>query len=254
MRILQTGVSGPDVKKWQHFLIGRGLRPGPADGVFGDDTYKATAAFQRERKIDVDGRVGNQTLATAMLLGFEAVSDPDDGPRKPYFPPLGSNAARQVIFGKFAFEPKPLPTNPENIVVAGEWRKANIVMVTIPELARVAGAPASGSIAFHRLAAAQMAALWVDWRKAKLANRVLSWGGSYVPRFIRGSTSVLSNHSFGSAFDINVPENPLGVEPARIGKAGCVRELVEIANAHGFYWGGHFTRRDGMHFEIAKLQ
>jgi hypothetical protein len=29
--------------------------------------------------------------------------------------------------------------------------------------------------------------------------------------------------------------------------------LVGIANDNGFYWGGHFTRLDGMHFEIAKL-
>jgi len=29
-------------------------------------------------------------------------------------------------------------------------------------------------------------------------------------------------------------------------------KLVPIANELGFYWGGHFTRRDGMHFELAK--
>ena len=34
---------------------------------------------------------------------------------------------------------------------------------------------------------------------------------------------------------------------------GCVRELVPIAHDHGFYWGGHFTRQDGMHFELARL-
>jgi hypothetical protein len=47
-----------------------------------------------------------------------------------------------------------------------------------------------------------------------------------------------------------------------IGEKGCVRELVPIANEHGFYWGGHFGsvvngkmigRMDGMHFEIAKI-
>jgi hypothetical protein len=34
-----------------------------------------------------------------------------------------------------------------------------------------------------------------------------------------------------------------------------VRELVPIANAFGFYWGGHFGagRVDGMHFEVAKV-
>lgn len=34
---------------------------------------------------------------------------------------------------------------------------------------------------------------------------------------------------------------------------GSVRELVPIANEHGFYRGGHFSRRDGMHVELAQL-
>ena len=42
--------------------------------------------------------------------------------------------------------------------------------------------------------------------------------------------------------------------PAPAGAEGSVRELVDIANAHGFFWGGHFKGRpDGMHFEVAKL-
>jgi len=31
------------------------------------------------------------------------------------------------------------------------------------------------------------------------------------------------------------------------------RELVEAANSIGIYWGGHFSTKDGMHFEISKL-
>ncbi len=64
----------------------------------------------------------------------------------------------------------------------------------------------------------------------------------------------LSNHAYGTAFDINAAQNGLGVEPAAIGKRGCVRELVPLANRHGFFWGGHFSKRkDGMHFEVGKL-
>ena len=49
-------------------------------------------------------------------------------------------------------------------------------------------------------------------------------------------------------------QNGLGKKPAMIGEIGCVRELVPIANECGFYWGGHFDKRkDGMHFEIAKI-
>jgi hypothetical protein len=66
--------------------------------------------------------------------------------------------------------------------------------------------------------------------------------------------SKLSNHAFGSAFDINAKWNPLGHTPALVGKEGAVRKLVPIANDYGFYWGGHFTsRKDGMHFEVAKI-
>jgi hypothetical protein len=29
---------------------------------------------------------------------------------------------------------------------------------------------------------------------------------------------------------------------------------VPLAHEHGFYWGGHFSVRDGMHFEVAQVQ
>jgi hypothetical protein len=98
-------------------------------------------------------------------------------------------------------------------------------------------------------------ALWEDWERADLLDRILSYDGSFVPRFIRGSATQLSNHAFGSAFDINADENRLGTRPPLAGARGSTRELVPLANKHGFYWGGHFsTRPDGMHFEIAFIQ
>ena len=72
---------------------------------------------------------------------------------------------------------------------------------------------------------------------------------------IRRSREVpqLSNHSFGSAFDINATQNWLGDMPAICGQKGAVRELVEAANRCNFYWGGHYgERKDGMHFEITR--
>jgi len=186
-------------------------------------------------------------MATELTIG-------PNWPPAPDFPALSSNAARQRVFGKFDFVHKPIPGNRENILITGSWQRDNIVGVVVPELIGISGAPQTGKIWFHKQAAPQLSALWAAWAKAGLLDRVLTWGGAFVPRFIRGSTSVLSNHSFGTAFDINMAQNGLGVEPARVGQLGCVRELVTIANKHGFYWGGHFTRRDGMHFEIAQLK
>ena len=97
--------------------------------------------------------------------------------------------------------------------------------------------------------------LWADWEQANLLDRIESFDGAFVPRFIRGSTTTLSNHAFGSAFDINADTNPLGQRPPLVGRRGCTRELVSLAHKWGFFWGGHFGRRpDGMHFEIAFLK
>jgi hypothetical protein len=64
----------------------------------------------------------------------------------------------------------------------------------------------------------------------------------------------LSNHAWGTAFDINVQWNGLGITPAFRNEAGSVRDLVEIAYQNGFYWGGWFkSRQDGMHFEVYKI-
>jgi D-alanyl-D-alanine carboxypeptidase len=72
------------------------------------------------------------------------------------------------------------------------------------------------------------------------------YGGCYVPRFIAGTTT-LSNHAFGLAFDVNVPENLRGT----VGQID--RQVVSIFQKWGFTWGGtwHFT--DPMHFELNRI-
>jgi hypothetical protein len=165
-----------------------------------------------------------------------------------------NTAARQTVFGSFRFVAAPQPGNPEAIRILGDWEAKNIVKVEIPQLRGIEGLHRDGVIRFHRLGVEQLRALWAAWEKANLLRLINTYAGSYVPRFIRGSRSVLSNHAFGSAFDINAAWNGLGKTPPLSGRAGSVRELVPLANEHGFYWGGHFANRlDGMHFEIARL-
>lgn len=261
MRVLRIGKRGITVERWQRFLIGQGFSPGKVDGIFGPNTERATIEFQRKYDLVPDGIVGIRTYGQAMLLGYEMISDPEDTsrtgpnwPPKPDFAPLVSNRARQDIFGKYRYRHDPTPSNQERIKILDNWESENIVRIEIPQLAGVNGAPSNGRIRFHQLAVNQLFALWQAWGDAGLLDRVLTWAGSYVPRFVRGSRRTLSNHAFGSAFDINVSWNWLGTQPALVGREGSVRELVPIANQHGFYWGGHFSRRDGMHFEVAKLQ
>jgi hypothetical protein len=256
MKVLKIGSKGEDVEAWQHFLIGQDLLEGNADGNFGPLTQKATIQFQKQNKLQQDGIVGNKTFGLAMQLGFSVIEDDDQGkygpnwPPKPAFSPLVTNEERAEIFGKFDYKAAPLPGNPENIKILGNWQKENIIPVNIPQLKSIAGI---SKISFHRLAANQLIKLWKDWEDNNFLHLVITWAGSFAPRFIRGSSSILSNHAFGSAFDINVAWNQRGTIPALVGQKGSVRELVKIANANGFYWGGHFTRLDGMHFEVAEI-
>jgi len=72
------------------------------------------------------------------------------------------------------------------------------------------------------------------------------YGGCFVPRFIAGTTT-LSNHAFGLAFDLNVPENQRGT----VGRID--RRVVAIFQRWGFTWGGTWHWTDPMHFELNRI-
>ena len=258
---LRMGMHGARVAAWQTFLLGQGFGGGPTDGYFGEHTRDATKLFQHKYKLEEDGVAGRETLLKAAALGFELIEEPADDttssnfPPRPSFNPLVSNAQREAVFGHYDYVPAPERDNPEAIRILGTWERDNIVPVPIPQLRKALGNRGPETITFHRLAAKQLQGMWADWEKAKLLDRILVWDGSFVPRFVRGSRSVLSNHAFGSAFDINERYNSLGKRPALVGEKGSLRELVPIANQWGFYWGGHYQGRpDGMHFEVAFLK
>ncbi len=252
---LRIGSQGALVRRWQRFLRGQGHAV-MENGRFDAATDAASRAFQKTQRLTVDGIVGNQTLGKAAMLGFELVdvsTDPDLGfPAPPPFAAVVGNAARERLWGRIEYRAAPAANNPEAIRITNGWDRRNIVEVAVPQLAGIKGAPRSGRIAFHHKGAASLQGLFADLDRAGLLDRILSFDGAWVPRFIRGSRTVLSNHSYGTAIDLNAKWNPLGAQPALAGDPGCLFELVPLANRHGFYWGGHFTRRDGMHFELAR--
>ncbi len=146
-------------------------------------------------------------------------------------------------------------TTGDNIRITNDFAN-NIIVINVPQIAKVPGGPASGNVQFHKVAAGQLQRLWAAWEAAGLLHLVLGFAGTFVARTIRNNPRFLSNHAYGTAFDINVPWNGLMKIAAFVGQKGSVRELVPIANQHGFYWGGHWNydgkgASDGMHFEWA---
>jgi len=72
------------------------------------------------------------------------------------------------------------------------------------------------------------------------------WG--YAFRMVRGSLNNLSNHSSGTAIDLNASKHPLG-------KGGTfpvekIPMIQALTKKYGLIWGGNFKRRDEMHWEI----
>jgi hypothetical protein len=269
MRILRYGHDGEDVEAWQLFLRGQELYFGKVDRDFGKLTREATEAFQTKYDLGVDGKVGIETYGKAMLLGFSVLDDDDEEddeygpnwPSKPDFSPLNS-AQRDKEFGHIDYVPNPTSGNPEGITITNNWAKENIVTVEAPQIAKIPGiryqdelagyGPKNGKTQVHKLAAEAFIKLWEAWEKENLLPLVKTWGGLWNPRGIRGYPHILSNHAYATAFDINVPWNMLKHQPALVGRTGSVRKLVPIAADLGWYWGGWFSRKDGMHFEFSK--
>ncbi len=266
------GALGSDVVRLQTFLNDREGAGLVIDGVFGSGTSNAIKVFETRNHLPVTGQCAGATLEKLRELGFKAVefevSPANSGPGFPPTPnqlPQPTAAITASLFGTFQFEHAPTPDNKEAIRILGGWQADNIVTVLIPQLVGVPIPISStkailskGKVQVHKKAKDKVVALFQAWDDAGLADRILTWDGSFNPRLKRKKTVAipanLSNHSFGSTFDINAGLNPLGTAPAAMGRRGCVRELVAIANKNGFYWGGHFlSSPDGMHFEVSKL-
>lgn len=251
LKILKKGSKGPLVSVWQEFLFSEGLYKKRIDGDFGSGSVKGTKALEKSLGLNPDAVVDDELWAAAMSRGLSVTGSRYNAPPKPSFRSL-SSAQRQTTFGVIKSVAAPTSRNREAIKITNGWQKNNLSAVVVPQLKTVDYAPKSGRIYMNTKAVEPVKALFQAWDDAGLMKYVLTWAGSWVPRYIRNRPGRLSSHAWGTAFDINVPWNGLGRTCAPVGKKGTVMPLVEIANAHGWYWGGHFSRPDGMHFELAK--
>ncbi|HEX8830019.1 MAG TPA: M15 family metallopeptidase [Longimicrobium sp.] len=272
-----------EVQRWQYFLRRLGIsQAGSIDADFGIKTETATKFFQVSHGISATGKVNEKTLEVAQGLGYTIL--PNDYykeragpgfPAKPTNLTSPSNATRNKHFTCFRFLLKHFNVRPdrEAIVQKGscdgsisDWAAAHIVSIKMPQLQFARGF--GGTVTCHKLAADPFTALFRQWEKDDLLHLIRTYEGCFVPRYKRGIGSLpmaghglksssdvenLSNHAFGSAFDINLVDNELGKVPAFCGRRGSVRELVASASKLGIFWGGFFGRQDGMHFEISKV-
>lgn len=274
-----------EVQRWQYFLLRNKIpQAGAIDAQFGAKTEDATKIFQVQHALRPTGRLDEPTLEVAKGLGYTIQPDnyydnkgTDAYPPRPKKISSPSNADRNKALGCFVFKQLPRANrgDPDEIVPlascdgkAPDWRKSNIIDIEIPQLQFAAGY--LGRVTCHRLIAPHIVDLFGQWEKLDLLHLIRAFDGAYSPRYKRGKSpspnghgpkrsnqvDALSNHAFGSAFDVNADDNPYGNTPALCPQRGCTRELVKSANDLGFFWGGHFSStsdKDGMHFEYAQF-
>ncbi|WP_310530267.1 M15 family metallopeptidase [Nocardioides sp.] len=117
------------------------------------------------------------------------------------------------------------------------WVAANIRTEQVPIL---------GNVTCHKVIFPQLRAALLEIQSTgDLAQEIHpgEYAGCYYPRYIAG-TQQLSLHSFGIAFDLNVPGNQRGT----VGEMS--RAVVAIFKRWGFAWGGDWGYTDPMHFEM----
>lgn len=81
---------------------------------------------------------------------------------------------------------------------------------------------------------------------------IKTFDGLYNVRYIRGSRTKLSIHSWGLAIDLNATNNPLGLTRQAAMAKGLqpfTKLFDEIWADAGWTCGVNFSRSDGMHFE-----
>lgn len=222
---IQKGASGEDVKILQARLKDLGYYGGNVDGSFGPVTERGVLLFQKAQGLKADGIVGVKTWSA---LGIK--EEPTGGSRAPKRP--RSYAEIKSIFGD------PLSVG---------WQTANLVFCELaPTLKAFPIKKGTTSRGFycHRLLVSVFQSVFEEIVLSGLSDEIKSFDGCFNIRKIRGSSTTMSLHSWAIAVDLNYKGNELGNPAPEMDP-----RVIAVFKKYGFYWGGNFKRRDGMHFE-----
>jgi hypothetical protein len=137
------------------------------------------------------------------------------------------------LFGEFAARPG---ARAGTVQIDPSWISAHIQTTSVPVLGRVT---------CNRTLIPQLRSAMQHVQAKGLAHTISSYHGCFVPRYIGWSdANMLSYHSWGIAFDVNLGTNLRGATPHQDPR------LVRVLARWGFAWGGTWLVPDGNHFEF----
>ncbi|MET3604915.1 hypothetical protein ABIC99_002739 [Sphaerotilus sulfidivorans] len=236
-----------DVALVQRLLLRRGYRVGLVDGICGDRTRAAIRTFQQGFLSVPDGRVDPGGTTWRHLQEKRPAPTRDGGSltRLVALPPRNSvNNGLVAANNAYMVQKLGQPRSQYGVdcqPVTDPRLKRNIRTEMVGPL-RVTGlVPALQNL---RTVVEEIRTLQPD------IHAGLGTAGMLCCRYVRGSTTAISNHSWGTAIDVKINGE---LDDYRDGLVQYGLTLIApIFNRHGWYWGVTFSREDGMHFEASR--
>ena len=142
--------------------------------------------------------------------------------------------------------------SPEESKVIYGAAGTNTETYNIPVTLNYAGKDVS-RLTCNKKAYPKLASFLATLKSSGVLTKNNSYSGAYIYKFI-GTSSVLSNHSWGAAIDLfTADSNRKSLTYANTGKFINDNPIIkELAQKHDFAWGGYWVGKsyDPMHFEL----
>jgi hypothetical protein len=230
----------------QQQLLMYGFDVGKADGVCNKPTIRGIMSFQGGFMRVPDGRVDPGGTTWSHLLQLSSAEAALNAKRpfvRPILKPAPGffNFGLQTVSSKFMVETlgEPRDSYSQNDQPLTNTKlKRNLITTKVGQLHVCGLRPAVASL--------QAVVDEIALNEPEV-YAVLGTAGMLCCRYQRGSSTAISNHSWGTAIDLTVS----GVLDQRgDGRVQYGLSLIAlIFNRHGWYWGAGFHVEDGMHFE-----
>lgn len=243
---LKVGSTGEAVNQLQKNLTNLGYNTYGIDGIFGTNTYNAVVSFQKAKGLSTDGIVGINTrtaLNTALLNNSTTPSS------------IGTDTSKYPLlskvngsFGQFRYR----ELSGGRIEVDPNWINQNIVTITLPGLnQQVQVNKAVKDNFIQAFTYIKNGTAVINGKQVSLLSLVKTMDGTFVTRHVNWNpANGLSNHSWGTAIDINADGHFGYVNPVTEPNDPNVILWEKAFKPAGFSWGNSYG--DSMHFEIIK--
>jgi peptidoglycan hydrolase-like protein with peptidoglycan-binding domain len=241
---LSWGSRGSAVSLLQKDLTGLGFNTYGVDGIFGSNTYNAVVKFQKSQGLGADGIVGPKTKAAlnARTSSTPSRSGETDIRKYPKISKVNGS------FGQFHYR----ELAGGRIEVDPIWIANNIVTINLPGLnknVQVHKAAANNFIkAFTYI---QNGTATINGKQVPLLSLIKTMDGTFVTRHVNWNpANGLSNHSWGTAIDINASNHFRYVNPTWEPNDPNAILWEKAFKPAGFSWGNSYN--DSMHYELLK--